>query len=61
VGAQEPVVITLATAVPAAYALAVIGSEGRDALCELVVRSPDGYAREMAREALDRAVVRRSA
>lgn len=45
----------------AAYALAVIGSEGRDALCELVVRSPDGYAREMAREALDRAVVRRSA
>ncbi|MBI5169651.1 MAG: HEAT repeat domain-containing protein [Candidatus Eisenbacteria bacterium] len=45
----------------AAYALAVIGSEGRDALCELVVRSNDGFAREMAREALDRAVQRRSA
>ncbi|MFN8589039.1 MAG: HEAT repeat domain-containing protein [Candidatus Eisenbacteria bacterium] len=45
----------------AAYALAVIGSEGRDALCELVVRSEDGFAREMAREALDRAVARRSA
>lgn len=45
----------------AAYALAIIGSEGRDALCELVVRSDDGFAREMAREALDRAVHRRSA
>ena len=44
-----------------AYALAIIGSEGRDALCELVVRSDDGFAREMAREALDRAVQRRSA
>lgn len=45
----------------AAYALATIGAEGRDALCELVVRSDDGFAREMAREALDRAVQRRSA
>ncbi len=45
----------------AAYALAGIGPEGRDALCELVVRSEDGFAREMAREALDRAVTRRSA
>lgn len=45
----------------AAYALAAIGSEGRDALCELIVRSPDGFAREMAREALDRSVARRSA
>lgn len=38
----------------AAYALAAMGSEGRDALCELVARSPDPFAREMAREALDR-------
>jgi HEAT repeat protein len=37
-----------------AYALASMGPEGRDALCELVVRSPDPYAREMAREALSR-------
>ena len=37
----------------AAYALAAIGDEGRDALCELAVRSDDPYAREMAREALD--------
>ena len=40
----------------AAYALAKVGSEGRDALCELVVRSEDPYAREMAREALDQQV-----
>ena len=45
----------------AAYALAALGHEGRDALCELVLRSPDGYAREMAREALDRGAPRRSA
>jgi HEAT repeat protein len=45
----------------AAYALANMGSEGRDALCELVVRSPDAYAREMAREALDRGRQRRTA
>ena len=38
----------------AAYALANLGPEGRDALCELIVRSPDAFAREMAREALDR-------
>ncbi|HEV2105293.1 MAG TPA: HEAT repeat domain-containing protein [Candidatus Eisenbacteria bacterium] len=37
----------------AAYALAAIPGEGHDALCELVARSPDRYAREMAREALD--------
>lgn len=37
----------------AAYALANVGSEGRDALCELIVRSEDPFAREMAREALD--------
>jgi hypothetical protein len=37
----------------AAYALAAIGGEGRDALCNLAARSEDGYAREMAREALD--------
>ncbi len=37
----------------AAHALARVGSEGRDALCELVVRSQDAYAREMARDALD--------
>ncbi len=42
----------------AAYALAVMGSEGRDALCELAVRSPDPRAREMAREALARAGAR---
>ncbi len=42
----------------AAYALAALGPEGRDALCELVVRSPDAYAREMAREALDQEVAR---
>ncbi len=46
----------------AAHALAAVGSEGRDALCELVVRSEDPYAREMAREALDqRFAPRRSA
>jgi HEAT repeat protein len=45
----------------AAYALAAIGPEGRDALCEIFARSGDGYAREMAREALDRAAVRTSA
>ncbi|MCC6348858.1 MAG: HEAT repeat domain-containing protein [Candidatus Eisenbacteria bacterium] len=37
----------------AAYALAALGPEGRDALCEIVARSPDPFAREMAREALD--------
>ncbi|MEO5989638.1 MAG: HEAT repeat domain-containing protein, partial [Candidatus Eisenbacteria bacterium] len=37
----------------AAYALATVGPEGRDALCELIVRSDDPYAREMARDALD--------
>ena len=42
----------------AAYALASMGPEGRDALCELVVRSPDPYAREMAREALSQSEVR---
>lgn len=45
----------------AAYALANLGAEGRDALCELVVRSGDPFAREMAREALDRGASRRSA
>jgi hypothetical protein len=45
----------------AAYALAAVGPEGRDALCELIVRSPDPYAREMAREALDRGALRTSA
>jgi HEAT repeat protein len=45
----------------AAYALAILGPDGRDALCELVVRSPDAYAREMAREALDHAVQKQSA
>ena len=45
----------------AAYALAVIGPEGRDALCDLVTASPDPFAREMAREALDRGWARRSA
>ncbi len=46
----------------AAHALAAVGSEGRDALCELIVRSPDPYAREMARDALDqRAAERRRA
>ncbi len=45
----------------AAYALATIGADGRDALCELIVRSPDAYAREMAREALDHATQRQSA
>lgn len=45
----------------AAYALARLGPDGRDALCELIVRSPDAYAREMAREALDRAVQRQTA
>lgn len=45
----------------AAYALAGLGAEGRDALCELIVRSPDPFAREMAREALDRGPQRRSA
>ncbi len=43
----------------AAYALARIGDEGVDALCELAARSPDPYAREMAREALDHGVTRR--
>ncbi|HTR96853.1 MAG TPA: HEAT repeat domain-containing protein, partial [Candidatus Acidoferrales bacterium] len=45
----------------AAYALASIGPEGRDLLCELVLRSPDPFAREMAREALDQAVSRETA
>lgn len=45
----------------AAYALVNLGSEGRDALCELVLRSPDAFAREMAREALHRGTQRRSA
>jgi len=45
----------------AAYALVALGSEGRDALCDVVVNSPDGFAREMAREALDRGAARRSA
>lgn len=45
----------------AAYALAALGSEGRDALCELIVRSTDPFAREMAREALDRGAQRRTA
>lgn len=45
----------------AAYALAALGPEGRDALCEIVARSGDPYAREMAREALDRGPRRRSA
>ena len=45
----------------AAYALALMGAEGRDALCELFVHSPDPYAREMAREALDHAVQKQSA
>ena len=45
----------------AAYALAMLGADGRDALCELIARSPDAYAREMAREALDHAVQRQSA
>jgi HEAT repeat protein len=45
----------------AAYALATMGPEGHDALCELIVRSPDPYAREMAREALDRGAMRTSA
>jgi len=45
----------------AAYALAALGTEGRDALCELIARSPDPFAREMAREALDRGVSKRSA
>ena len=45
----------------AAYALAAIGPEGRDALCELIVRSPDPYAREMAREALDRGAMKTTA
>ncbi len=45
----------------AAYALALLGAEGRDALCELIARSPDPYAREMAREALDHGGERRSA
>lgn len=37
----------------AAHALMNVGSEGRDALCELIARSEDPFAREMAREALD--------
>lgn len=45
----------------AAYALAGLGAEGHDALCELIARSPDPFAREMAREALDRGLQRRSA
>lgn len=43
----------------AAYALARIGDEGVDALCDLAARSPDPYAREMAREALDHGVARK--
>lgn len=43
----------------AAYALVQIGEEGVDALCELAARSPDPYAREMAREALDHGAQRR--
>ena len=45
----------------AAYALAHIGGEGLDVLCELAARSPDPYAREMAREALDHGGERRRA
>jgi hypothetical protein len=37
----------------AAYALAAIGGDGHDALCELAAHADDRYAREMAREALD--------
>jgi len=37
----------------AAYALATIGGEGHDALCELAARADDRYAREMARDALE--------
>ena len=37
----------------AAYALAAIGGEGHDALCQLAARADDRYAREMAREALE--------
>jgi HEAT repeat protein len=36
-----------------AYALMELGSEGRDALREVIQSSPDPYARDMAREALD--------
>jgi len=37
----------------AAYALAVIGGDGHEALIELAARADDPYAREMAREALE--------
>lgn len=45
----------------AAHALAAVGPEGQDALCEVILRSEDPFAREMAREALDRIATRRSA
>lgn len=45
----------------AAYALAAIGGDGHDALCSIAARSPDRYAREMAREALDHGQTRRRA
>ena len=45
----------------AAYALAAIGGDGHDALCECAARSADRYAREMAREALDHGRIRRRA
>ncbi|MEY4374296.1 MAG: hypothetical protein RL760_462 [Candidatus Eisenbacteria bacterium] len=45
----------------AAYALAAIGGDGHDALCAIAARSPDRYAREMAREALDHGQARRRA
>ncbi|HYM80580.1 MAG TPA: HEAT repeat domain-containing protein [Candidatus Limnocylindria bacterium] len=37
----------------AAYALAALGHEGRTALNQVAATSPDPYARDMAREALD--------
>ena len=45
----------------AAHALAAIGGEGHDVLCELIAHSHDPYARDMAREALDALAVRRIA
>lgn len=45
----------------AAYALAAIGGDGHDALVTIAARSPDRYAREMAREALDHGRTRRQA
>ena len=45
----------------AAYALAVIGAEGHDALCDLAARAEDPYAREMAKEALESAARARQA